>query len=568
MRAEIRTLLWLQWRLQISILRSRRADVWARLGRLLLALLMLIGIVPGFGLVAVGLGYALTRVSPAAGVELLLITNTLLALLWLLLPALYSSDLVERFDLGRIFAHPVSMGGLVTGSTLVSFFSPLGLGSLLLLMGEAVGLAWHRPLALPLILAGLAGTLVMLVLLGRLMEDLFDAVAGDRRLRGLLIFLLTAPFLVLLVGNYYVQIVVSDDAMRQGIVSRLLPNMPSLDGMGFGKGFDTLLRYAALSRVLGWLPTGWSSAGAGSAVLGNLPAGIAQLALGFLLVLGEFRLHGRVLRRLIQGGSIRLATQRVGRSGLEFDLPGPKDFWTLVAKDWIYLKRSPLTKMVVLGTPLLVVALGFAAWQVVQVLPAESGINEVLPYIAGGLLLVSVNLAMCNFTANYFGAVDREGLPLLVLAPVNRRFVLLSQALVTLAFTLVQLLVILLLVAAITGRWAVLPWGLAAGLALHVSTLPAYMLVGILTPYRARMTFSSSSSQGNMWMVLAWLITSIPALLLAMVPALLYPTLMIPALVVAVLYAVALYAITLRPLANLLDRHAYRIVEVVGTGAE
>ena len=43
MLAEIKTLLWLQWKLTISMFRSRRAHVWARLGSMLLAFLMLMG---------------------------------------------------------------------------------------------------------------------------------------------------------------------------------------------------------------------------------------------------------------------------------------------------------------------------------------------------------------------------------------------------------------------------------------------------------------------------------------------------------------------------------------------
>ena len=32
-----------------------------------------------------------------------------------------------------------------------------------------------------------------------------------------------------------------------------------------------------------------------------------------------------------------------------------------------------------------------------------------LPFLAAGMVLVSVNLVMMNFSANYYGAVDREG---------------------------------------------------------------------------------------------------------------------------------------------------------------
>ena len=58
--------------------------------------------------------------------------------------------------------------------------------------------------------------------------------------------------------------------------------------------------------------------------------------------------------------------------------------------------------------------------------------------ISAAVVLVSANLGTSNLTANYFGAVDREGFVTLVLTPVDRRYVLLSASALTLVLGMAQ----------------------------------------------------------------------------------------------------------------------------------
>ena len=53
----------------------------------------------------------------------------------------------------------------------------------------------------------------ILVLAGRIMDDIFDLIASDRRLKGLMIFVLSLPFMLLIGLNYIVQIAASGEDM-------------------------------------------------------------------------------------------------------------------------------------------------------------------------------------------------------------------------------------------------------------------------------------------------------------------------------------------------------------------
>jgi hypothetical protein len=66
-------------------------------------------------------------------------------------------------------------------------------------------LAWHKPLAAPLIALARSPAFVFFALAGRLMDDFFDLVASDRRLRTMVIFILSAPFMFMGFGQYYLQ---------------------------------------------------------------------------------------------------------------------------------------------------------------------------------------------------------------------------------------------------------------------------------------------------------------------------------------------------------------------------
>ncbi|NLE75987.1 MAG: hypothetical protein GX605_04465 [Chloroflexi bacterium] len=254
MAAEIRTLLWLQWRLTLSVFRSRRQDILARLGRFLLGLLGLLLNLPVCAVAGVGLGLLLANLSPEAALEMTVLTNTGLLFLWLLLPASYNPSIVERFEVSRLLSHPVSHAGLVLGSSLISLAGLMGVLTVLLVAGEAVGLAWHAPPASPVIALAALSLVAVLLFAGRIMEDVYDLVAGDRRLRGAMLALLSLPFLLPAFGNMLLQFTGQE---YETVRERLAPliALPDLSGLGFLEGAEALLLALHPSQLLFWLPT-------------------------------------------------------------------------------------------------------------------------------------------------------------------------------------------------------------------------------------------------------------------------------------------------------------------------
>jgi hypothetical protein len=559
---EIKHLFWLQWKLTLSMFRSRRLHVWARLGRVLLMLLMLVTLLPLFMTMGAGLGFGLTHLSTQAGFELLLLVNTAMLFFWLLLPATYNSQLVERFELSRLFVHPIRFRSLVLGSTLVSLLSFAGIWTVPLLAGQVVGLAWKTPWTLPLVLLGAVPTFAILVLTGRLMDDVLDLVASDRRLRGLLLFLMSVPFILLLFGNYYVQYLTQEPGRFEALLRPLTGDLPPVETLGFSQAMDLILVNLRLSRYLLWLPPGWATAGMGLAATGRWPAGLGFLALSMAFSGGMLWAHGALTRRMMQGAAVHIGTERVRTHCWEAGLPGPPAFWVLFRKDWTYLRRGPTTLRALLTTPIVAVAFGAGLWQMAGVMPEESALRQAVPFLAATLVLVSANLGTSNLTANHFGAIDREGFVSLILTPVDRRYVLLSANALALVLALAQSLVLLALVAALTRTWILLPWGLFFAFCLHFATAPLYTLSSILAPYRAPLQ-AWGGKTGNMGSFLAWTAGTPIPMALFLLPYFFWKAGQILTLPLAAAYGLGLFSLTLGPLARLLDRRSYQLSEAI-----
>ena len=562
MRAEIRTLLWLQWRLTLSLFRSRRPDMLARLGRLLLGVFFVLFSLPAFAGAAAGLGFLLAMLSPSAALELVTLVNAGLLLLWLVLPASYDSNIVERLDLSRLLIHPVSHVGLVLGSSLTSLTDVFGVMTVLVVAGEVAGLAWHAPVALPLMVASAPILIAVLLFSGRIMEDVYDLVAGDRRLRAAMLFILSLPVLVPVFGNLFLQLTAQEYGSVREWLTPLIA-LPDLEGLSVVEGAEALLFALRPSRLLFWLPTTWASGALAYPVLGRWGAAVALLVLALAAGLGLLWWHSRLVARLMQGAGIRLRTQRVRSERWQRNWPGPPQLWALLLKDWICLRRSPATAQALAMSPLVALGLGVVPVVLVRGLAApDSGWHQTLPILVAVLLTVAANLALTSISSNYFGTVDRDGLATLLLSPVDRRYVLISGNLAALVLAMGLSLLFLLPVALLSGMWVVIVGGLVLALLLNVSAAPLYTLVGILGARRQNVE-NWNQDTGNLWTLLAWPFAIAPALLLVVVPYLLWRPALLVTLPLAVVYAVGLNLLTLRPLARLLDRRAGQIVQAV-----
>jgi hypothetical protein len=572
MWGEIRTLLWLQYRLTRAVFRGRRLGDRLRMLGLISRLLSLLFSLPMFVLMGGALAAGLILLTPRAAYELAMSVNVGLLFIWLLLPASYTSQTIERFEMSRLFAYPIRFRSIVVGSTLISLLTMTGLWTAPLLMGEIVGLAWHRPLALPLIALGALPTFLILALTGRIMEDLFDLVAGDRRLRALALTLLMLPFMFCWVGQYAAQF--ATDQFRRLPQFERLPFRETLESLDRSESLAEFLEILSPSRLLIWLPPGWSTAGMASALMGPMSASawarsLLYVALSAAFVAALLWVHARIVRRLQRGAALRVGAERVrdrtlhsrtlrGRAA-RLRLPGPPSFWALVHKDWLHLRRSPLPRRLIFSAVISALGMLFA---ITREPPRRLADIIPLAVIVFSITLISlvVNLGL---TANYLGAVDREGYATLALSAVDRRQMLLSANLAALLFVLVLYVPLTAIVGLVSRVWIVIPLGLYLGLCVQIGGSPAYNLASILGPYRAQLHISGERSRGNFWGILAWFVAALPVLALTVIPYIFWRPGLALTMPMGVLYSVALYLATLKPLARLLQRREYEILEAV-----
>jgi len=113
MWAELKTLLWLQYKLTASMFRSRRTRDMLRILQLLLQASKLLLSLPMFVLMGIALAVTLALLSPGAAYEVAMVVNSFVFFVWLVLPVSYNSQLVERFEMSQLFAHPIRFRSIV-----------------------------------------------------------------------------------------------------------------------------------------------------------------------------------------------------------------------------------------------------------------------------------------------------------------------------------------------------------------------------------------------------------------------------------------------------------------------
>jgi hypothetical protein len=576
MLTELKTLFWLQWKLTVAMFRSTRLSVRWRVLGLILQVVAFVFTIPFFVAMGGGLAVVMALLSSRAAFELAMLVNAVMFLVWLLLPASYNSEFLERFEMTRLFAYPVSFGGILVGSTLMSLLTLTGFWTLLILLGELVGLAWHAPLALPLIAAGALSAFVALTLLGRLMDDVFDLVANDRRLRALMTAVLTLPFMLCGFSQFFIQSFTHNFAkvpafLQQPYFDALLRSLEALDRVENIKGFwaasSGVLETLEASRWLVWLPGNWGTAAMGLAASGDWLAALGFLGISLLLVALMLWVHAIVTRRLMRGSSVGIGAESV-RSEYGFaNLPGNPVFWTLFHKDWINLWRNPLPRWLLFPSLLTAVGVMFGMWSIERsdVPPWGENISQVVVLVL--VLTILTMITGISLTANYYGTVDREGFSTLALAPVDPRFIVLSSNLIVWLYTSFQIAIASVGIALATRSWDVLPVGVILGMCLQIGGAPAYNLAAIIGPYRAQLSFTKTDQQGNGWGLLAWVLSAPPVLAMVSLPYIFWKPALFFTLPLCILYSVGLYALTLKPLGRLLLSRSHAIFAAVLTDA-
>jgi ABC-2 type transport system permease protein len=340
------------------------------------------------------------------------------------------------------------------------------------------------------------------------------------------------------------------------------PFLRSLEGMtGPSQALETL----GVSRLLIWVPVAWPTAGMSSAVRGEWGLALLFLALSIAGVALLLRLHAGITRRLMQGAALSIGAERVRSRRWRVRLPGPPALWAVFRKDWLYLWRSPMPRRLIFSSVIMTAATALSMLRGFGENDVSLAVQRVIPILIGAFVLVMTGMAInMGLTANYFGAIDREGFATLALSATNRRYMLLSANLAALLYAGLQFTVISLVIAILTGLWAMLPLGVCLGLCLQIGSTPAYNLAAIIGPYRTQLKFSRGTRQrGNAWGMLAWIVSAPPVLALIVLPYILWKPALVITIPLAITYSVGLYALTLKPLAKLLQRREHAILEAV-----
>ena len=127
MWSDLRTLFWLQFKLTRAIFRGRWMGDRLRALGLLARLVSFVFSLPVFVLMGAALAIGLILLPPRAAYELAMLVNVGVLFFWLLLPASYNSQTIERFEMSRLFAYPVRFRSIVVGSVLISLLTMTGL---------------------------------------------------------------------------------------------------------------------------------------------------------------------------------------------------------------------------------------------------------------------------------------------------------------------------------------------------------------------------------------------------------------------------------------------------------
>jgi hypothetical protein len=557
MRSELNTLFWLQVKLTRSIFRGRRTTDRLRVMGLVSRILLFSLTLPLFGLMAGALAVGMILLSPRAAFELAMTVNVVLFFIWLLTPASYNSQLAERFEMSRLFLYPIHYRSIVVGSTLVSLLTMTGLWTALILAGEIVGLAWHQPLALPLLLIGAIPVFALLVLTGRIMEDFFDLVADDRRLRGLVIGLLSLPFMFCWVGQYAVQFATANYQEFPDFAR--VPFLEGMRALDQATSLSEFLEILRPSRLLIWLPPGWATAGMGLAARGDWGLQLLLLVLSITSVALLLWAHAGITRRLMRGAALSAGTARVRSRSWRWRLPGPPPFWAAFHKDWIYLWRSPLPRRLIFSALASLIAMAYPL-----LIQSRAGLGPERALIVGAFAMTVLSgILNMGLTGNYFGAIDREGFATLAFSAIDRRQVIVSANLAVLLFASALFGLLALGLALFSRSWEVFPLGLFLGLCLQIGGAPAYNLAAILGPYRAELRYRRGRQRGNLWAVASWFLSAFPIIVMLVVPYLFWRPGLALTMPAAALYCGGLYALTLKPLAQLLQRNEYDILAAV-----
>lgn len=592
-REQLRTILWLRWRLT--------RNQWAKsggLGAVLAALvaagvlvLSVISFAGGVGAGALALGSA----EPRTVMAVWLVATGMFVFMWMigLITELQRS---ESIDLQRLMHLPVLLGQIFVVNYAASHLA----ASVILFVpgatGLAIGLAFSRGLSWLLMIPLALGMVFMITAWTYLLRGWLATLMSNPRRRRVVVMAITGGFILLVQApNIYFNVIrkptssprrasetaeerAARDAREEEEIDALLEWQAAVPPLWVSMGAQGLAQGRALPALLG--------------TLGVIGIGAIGLRRAYVSTLRFYHgeTGGKAARRGVRDAAVSTRTTapgtRVGAGGtatrdrshfLERQLPRVPDEASAVATATLQsMLRAPEIKMqwgssflvtLLVGAPLLFRSSGD--------LPAAAG-----PFIATGVVVFSMFL-MIGFVGNQFG-FDRDGFRAFVLSPMARRHILLGKNLAVFPAAAASA-VILVTVLTVWLGLSLLVYA-ATLLQLAVGVLVTSMagnLMSILVPYRIQPGSMKPTKMPGFAMLL--MVVSQMSLPLALTPLFLPPAAgflaarmsVAPSALVNLIASVILAAIagvaywySLGPTGRLLRRREMEILRIVSADVE
>ena len=578
-REQIKTILWLRWRLACNQL-TRGGGLGAVLTIIVgIGMLMLGGL--SFLGSLFGAAYGLRQASPSVLMGLWFGLTIGFLFLWMigLITELQRS---ETIDLQRLMHLPVALGQMFVLNFLASHVAFSIVFLVPAMIGLSIGLAIAKgpvmllmlPLALSMVFMITAWTFCLRGWLATLMSN-------PRQRRTIIVGITLSFILLSQTPNLFFNVILRQSSSSQKVDSAR--QQKQQENQRRAAAIQTLVDQAVAAQ--GFIPPLWVPLGARALAEGNVFPSMLGIFGGFAIgTLGLLRAYRGTLRFYLgeTGGKSAIVRPRRGKPDassrptkdtarfVELRLPGvPEEAAAVALATLRSMLRAPEVKMAWASSFIILPILA-------PVLLSNSKIPDYArPFFATGAVAVSIFL-LFQFLANQFG-LDREGFRALMLSPVDRRLILLGKNLASLPVAAGFGLLLLTLVGAILHLTALT---ILAALCQLVAMLLLAGLIGnllsILVPYRIQpgtMKPTKMPALAMLVMVLCQALFPL-AILPAFVPPLLellwkkaelpagVPVNFILSALLATLAALA-YHKSLPPLGRLLQRRETKILSLV-----
>ena len=457
-----------------------------------------------------------------------------IGLFWAASPLLTGVVLSEGADVSRLMHFPIPLRALALSSLVANLAQPAALAELPILVAAAAAVAGVNAGRFPWALLGMALTFVLILACAQVAGLVLHGLSRHRRLHDVFLFL--------------------------GLAAGLLLSLAPLLLLTTGPGTLAAIARALSGRDVFMIsPYAW---GVRAAVHAGRGEAVPALAYGLLATvgIGGAMAASAALVQRIQGGHITLGGGAVrSRGPSRAGLPGA--LGALVEKDLRLAWRDPGLRAVLV--------MGLAGPILVLFFFSRGG-----PSLASGtsVLLLASFLGVSTFGSNALG-MERRGIALLLLFPVERWQVLVGKNIAALAFRLPSLLTLALatvFLAPLTyvpaaATIAVLTLMLSAGVDNFMS-----ILFPVAVPGAAANPYGRAAARGrglgavalSLMLLLVALVLSSPFAFLAWLPALLgRPELWVLTLPLGFAGAGCVYAMLVAAAARLMEKREPEILE-------